>query len=101
MCSIRNAPMGITPNRECSLRQRNDVPWPARSGGTPRLTEDAAGCSAVAMNVSAPQKDFKRRLYQIKVRRISDLFPFALLELRVPTVKAVRPRLFANARILE
>ncbi len=28
--------MGMMPSSECSLRQRKVVPWPARSGWTPR-----------------------------------------------------------------
>src|SRR5919201_2669028 len=34
-CSVRNAPTGMIPLNECSRRQRNDPPSPARSGGTP------------------------------------------------------------------
>src|SRR5271169_5072685 len=37
-CSIRNAPMGTMPVRECSRRSRNELPCPARSAGTPLAT---------------------------------------------------------------
>src|SRR5271166_114584 len=37
-CSIRNAPMGTMPERECSRRRRNELPSPTRSDGTPAGT---------------------------------------------------------------
>src|ERR1700761_9093307 len=49
MCSTRNAPMGTTPLREWSLRRKNEWPWPARRGGTPRVRAGAAGLAVVAM----------------------------------------------------
>ena len=35
MCSIRNAPTGTMPLRECRRRSKKLVPCPARSGATP------------------------------------------------------------------
>jgi hypothetical protein len=37
-CSIRNAPMGMIPVSECNLRQKKELPSPARSDGTPLAT---------------------------------------------------------------
>src|SRR5579864_1212113 len=36
-CSIRNSPTGTIPVNECRRRQKNEYPWPARSGATPPL----------------------------------------------------------------
>ena len=48
-CSTRNAPTGMMPLRECSLRSRNECPWPARSGGTPScVLTGPAGLAVVA-----------------------------------------------------
>ena len=57
--------MGMTPSSEWSFRQRNEFPWPARRGGTPRLTAGgAAGCCAVAMEIDAPKR--------LRVEAVSD-----------------------------
>src|SRR5215472_14142133 len=35
MCSTKKAPTGTIPVSECSRRQKNSCPWPARMGWTP------------------------------------------------------------------
>src|SRR5450432_191558 len=43
-CSSRKSPMGTMPLSECSRRNRNDVPAPARSGATPALIFPGTDC---------------------------------------------------------
>src|SRR3569833_1497100 len=50
-CSTKNAPMGMMPSSECSLRQRKLVPLAARIGCTPERTLGAAGFWAVAIGM--------------------------------------------------
>src|SRR5437660_12403814 len=67
ICSKRNAPTGIIPVRECSRRKKNDVPWPARKGATPRLMLIGAAGLAVVATMTAPcfSKDVERTFYYL------------------------------------
>src|SRR4029077_4060861 len=48
-CSTRNAPTGMMPLSEWSLRSRNECPCPARRGGTPSwVLTGAEGLAVVA-----------------------------------------------------
>jgi len=79
--------MGMTPSSEWSFRQRNEFPWPARRGGTPRRTAGgAAGCWAVAMEVGAPKR---LRVEAVSDRETEMLLHVsdALLVSRIPCVK--------------
>src|SRR5258708_17979672 len=54
MCSTRKARMGTMPEREWSLCQRKEWPWPARRGWTPRSGGAAGGAGGVAVAMGAP-----------------------------------------------
>src|SRR5215469_7609372 len=61
MCSKRNAPTGMIPVRECSLRSTNDIPRPARKGATPRARTGAEELADATEAPYEPQYD-KRTL---------------------------------------
>src|SRR5215475_2612391 len=63
MCSKRKAPTGMIPVRECRRRSRNDVPWPARSGATPRLRTGAAGLAVVATMTAPYENEYDKRTF--------------------------------------
>jgi hypothetical protein len=55
ICSNRNAPTGIIPESECSRRNRNEVPCPARNGATAwTATAFTAGAEELADATKTP-----------------------------------------------
>ena len=68
MCSNRNAPTGMMPVSECSLRKRNEYPRPARSGATPftaRSLTAGAGLAVVASGRLLATSEVPRELFII------------------------------------
>jgi hypothetical protein len=67
-CSIRNAPTGIMPLSECSLRSQNEYPWPARRGGTPSWPLMGAAGLAVVATRPLVKSEMIRELFIILVK---------------------------------
>src|SRR5271169_4247015 len=53
-CSTRKAPMGTMPVSECNLRNRNELPSPARSDGTPLATSKVRLLIGLADEATTP-----------------------------------------------
>lgn len=67
-CSIRNSPIGIIPLSECSRRQKNECPCPARNGATPDLTVGVVVLGADTRRVPCEIKDDQRTNYYVGQR---------------------------------
>src|SRR5579862_12511 len=63
MCSKRKAPTGMIPVRECNRRKMNEVPCPARRGGTP-CTAPRVLAGAVELTAEATNAPYKFLLVQ-------------------------------------
>src|SRR5450432_1388126 len=68
MCSIRNAPTGIMPLRECSRRSRKLIPFPVRSGATPDFT--SSGLPKLPASPTAGTLAATENLLRLLARRL-------------------------------
>jgi hypothetical protein len=77
MCSNKNAPTGMMPLSECSRRNRNSCPWPARSGATPVCCSFvAAGAADGRASVVLTVVAIKKQLLSEDKNRVENLLLF-------------------------